>query len=216
MAPTKALAKMTEIAPGVHWLPTRAANVYFVQSGSAWVLIDTGLRSSAPAIREAAKVLFGPDSRPQAILLTHPHGDHVGAAAELARAWDVPVHAHDLPSGDTLVPGLADWECIPTPGHSRGHVVYFRGSDRVLIAGDAVMTAPLWGLLLKVQRISPPIRLASWDWQGVKDSVAKLAALEPAVLACGHGIPMTGTGVAEELRAFSDRFSRSSKPAGRG
>jgi glyoxylase-like metal-dependent hydrolase (beta-lactamase superfamily II) len=69
-------------------------------------LIDTGWRTSAPAIREAAESLFGPHSPPQAILLTHPHGDHVGSAVELARTWDVPLYAHadDLPllSGDVL------------------------------------------------------------------------------------------------------------------
>jgi glyoxylase-like metal-dependent hydrolase (beta-lactamase superfamily II) len=221
-------------------------------------LIDTGYRRSGPAILKAAESLFGPGSPPRAILLTHPHGDHVGSAVELARTWDVPVYigaldlpllsgdilsqadppeaigrfmvrlmrrlprrlreklatpelavvARALPGGDAGVPGLADWECIPTPGHSPGHVAFFRGSDRVLIAGDAVLTVPMAGLLPgRRRKISPPLRLPSWDWQGAKDSVAILAGLEPAVLASGHGIPMSGSGVADELRAFSDRFS---------
>lgn len=255
----KGLAEPREIAAGVYRHALRGVNVYLLRSGSSWVLIDTGWRDSGPAIREAAQSLFGPGSHPQAILLTHPHGDHVGSAVELARTWDVPVYIHAddlpllsgdilsqadppeaigrfmvrlmrrlprrtleklaipdlaaaaraLPGGDAGVPGLANWECIYTPGHSPGHVAFFRRSDRVLIAGDAVLTVRLWGLLPNVRRISRPLRLPSWDWRAAKGSVAILAGLEPAVLACGHGIPMSGPGVAAELRAFSDRFSRS-------
>src|SRR5664279_373745 len=38
------------------------------------------------------------------------------------------------------VPGLSDWECVPTPGHTPGHVAFYRRSDRVLITGAAVLT----------------------------------------------------------------------------
>src|SRR6478752_3395505 len=43
-----------------------------------------------------------------------------------------------LPVGE--LPGLPNWEWIATPGHSPGHVSFFRSSDRVLIAGDAFAT----------------------------------------------------------------------------
>lgn len=61
-----------------------------------WVLIDTGLRSSARAIRRHAARRFGHRSAPAAIILTHGHFDHAGSALELATAWDVPVYAHPL------------------------------------------------------------------------------------------------------------------------
>ena len=116
--------------------------------------------------------------------------------------------AHALLHEGAGLPGLPDWECVSTPGHSPGHVVFFRRSDRVLIAGDAVLTAPFWGLLPRRQRISPPPWVSSWDWRRTKDSVAVLVRLEPRVLATGHGVPMAGAGVAADLHAFSDRFSR--------
>jgi glyoxylase-like metal-dependent hydrolase (beta-lactamase superfamily II) len=51
------------------------------------------------AIRRAADALFGSGAPPTAILLTHLHPDHDGAALELARGWDCPVylHADELP-----------------------------------------------------------------------------------------------------------------------
>ena len=86
----------TEIAPGVYWYATGAVagNIYFVQSGSSWVLIDTATAGKERRIREVAESLFGARSRPTAILLTHVHPDHSGSALELAQAWDCPVYLH--------------------------------------------------------------------------------------------------------------------------
>jgi len=53
-----------EIAPGVHWLPLRGANAYFVCSGESWVLIDAGFSGSFGAITEAAGGLCGAAGRP--------------------------------------------------------------------------------------------------------------------------------------------------------
>lgn len=117
------------------------------------------------------------------------------------------------------VPGLPDWECIPTPGHTPGHVAFFRPSGRVLITGDALLTADLnslwgfllWSLRLNRQKVSGPPWYLTWNMRAAKESVAALAGLEPRVLACGHGIAMIGSGTACELRAFSDRFSVSKR-----
>ena len=111
---------------------------------------------------------------------------------------------------DTGVPGLSDWEFVHTPGHTPGHVVFFRSHDRVLIGGDALLTVntnSLWDFLLNKQQVSGPPYIGTWKWDVAKASVAVLARLEPNILACGHGVPMTGEGVARELCAFADRFS---------
>lgn len=55
------------------------------------VLVDPGPASSAPALIEALG-----DRAPRAILLTHVHLDHAGAAGTLAARWpDVQVHVHE-------------------------------------------------------------------------------------------------------------------------
>jgi glyoxylase-like metal-dependent hydrolase (beta-lactamase superfamily II) len=116
---------------------------------------------------------------------------------------------------DAAVPSLPDWECIPTPGHTPGHVAFFRPSDRFLITGDAIVTVDLnsfwgfllWGLRINKQRVSGPPWYSTWNRQAAKESVAILARLEPRVLASGHGVPMTGDGTARGLHAFNDHYS---------
>ena len=103
------------------------------------------------------------------------------------------------------VPRLPEWQCIPTPGHTPGHVSYFRPSDRVLIAGDALVTLQLnsWtGLLLQRAGLSGPPWYTTYDRRAAKESLESLAQLDVTVLAGGHGLPMTGRDTAAAVRAF--------------
>ena len=115
------------------------------------------------------------------------------------------------------VPGLPGWQAVPTPGHTPGHVAFFRGTDRVLITGDAVLTVNLNSLpelLAGQHQVSGPPYISTWDWPTAKESVAALARLHPDVLACGHGRPMTGPGTAASLASFSGRLSRERSRSG--
>ena len=98
-------SRPAEIAAGVYWVAegTGKSNVYLVRSGSSWVLIDAAWPHKGELIKTSAETLFGADTAPAAILLTHLHPDDAGPAAELARAWNVPVYADPgelpLPTG---------------------------------------------------------------------------------------------------------------------
>jgi glyoxylase-like metal-dependent hydrolase (beta-lactamase superfamily II) len=90
----------TQVAPGLAYLRDRIVNVAFIASmdgrDDPWVLVDAGLPGATARIVHAAETLFGPDSTPAAIVLTHGHFDHVGSLKELVRRWQVPVYAHEL------------------------------------------------------------------------------------------------------------------------
>jgi glyoxylase-like metal-dependent hydrolase (beta-lactamase superfamily II) len=86
-----------EIAPQVFclgpWGHTQT-NAYLVQAGSTSVLIDAGWEGDAARIEGAARSLLGPGAAPAAILLSHVHPDHAGAARSLAELWRCPILLH--------------------------------------------------------------------------------------------------------------------------
>ena len=104
------------------------------------------------------------------------------------------------------LPGLPDWECIPTPGHTSGHVSFFRPRDRVLLSGDALVTVKIdtvTNLLLGRVGLSRPPWYTTWNRIQATASIATLAALAPNVVAGGHGSPLTGADTAAVVAAFA-------------
>ncbi|OJW18424.1 MBL fold metallo-hydrolase [Mucilaginibacter sp. 44-25] len=93
-------AKYFQVAQGVWGLKQYFVNVYMIanrrSAGKGWVLVDTGIKGSEKDIIAAAEKLFGPGTRPAAIVLTHGHADHSGSVKELLKHWNVPVYAHKL------------------------------------------------------------------------------------------------------------------------
>lgn len=115
----------------------------------------------------------------------------------------------DLPSNGS-VPGLEGWMAIFTPGHAPGHVAFWRERDATLVAGDAVATADLdsWlGIAMMKPAISRPPSPFTYDWGAARASVKTLAALNPFVVAAGHGEPISGPRVANELSRFAREFA---------
>jgi glyoxylase-like metal-dependent hydrolase (beta-lactamase superfamily II) len=107
------------------------------------------------------------------------------------------------------LPGLPGWEAVHTPGHTPGHVAFFRREDGVAITGDALVTVDLnsaRGIVLREQRPAAPPWYTTWNWRAAKASVAAVAQLAPSVLAGGHGVPMTGGGTGAAVREFAGRF----------
>jgi glyoxylase-like metal-dependent hydrolase (beta-lactamase superfamily II) len=118
---------------------------------------------------------------------------------------------------DRAPPALPDWRTIPTPGHTPGHVSYFRPEDRVLISGDSLVTLELnspLGFVLRRQGFSAPPWYTTWDRRVAEHSISVLAALGPGVVAGGHGWPVAGPDVDARLRAFARAAGRGRRMAG--
>jgi glyoxylase-like metal-dependent hydrolase (beta-lactamase superfamily II) len=94
--PSYEVMTMDDVAPGVKGVRLLFVNVFAVadDSGTGWTLIDTGIPLSAAKIKHWAENHFGKGTRPNAIILTHGHFDHVGAVKHLVDEWKVPVYAH--------------------------------------------------------------------------------------------------------------------------
>jgi len=119
--------------------------------------------------------------------------------------------------GDGTIPDLPGWKWIHTPGHTVGHVSLFRESDRVLLPGDAFCTTDQRSFLAVASQrpeLHGPPEYYTPDWDQAKLSVEKLAALRPAVLAPGHGLPMAGAEVEQALQKLAADFDRIARPHG--
>ena len=262
--PEDQITSFDNVARGVQGLRILFVNVFsVVHDDGSWTLIDAGLPFSEPYIRHWAEKNF--KEPPNAILLTHGHFDHVGAARSLAEAWNVPICAHDaevpflsgqrayappdpgaggglmsllsplyphgpIDLGDRLRPfsiakgrqtiaELPQWELIETPGHTEGHVSFFRPQDRTLIVGDAFCTTKpesfFEAALVQQPELHGPPSYFTWDWQLAATSVRKLATLDPQTVAPGHGKAIAGANVRESLRTLAQDFDALSVPVNR-
>ena len=90
------MSTFVEVTPGVAFMRCAMVNVAVIGDRSGWILLDAALPGYAGAIQEAAAQRFGAHSRPDAIVLSHGHFDHVGSLEALLDTWDVPVYAHRL------------------------------------------------------------------------------------------------------------------------
>jgi hydroxyacylglutathione hydrolase len=115
----------------------------------------------------------------------------VGATA----AFDGTPVARTLEEGDSLTAGFT---VLDTPGHSPGHVSFWREADRTLICGDVFFNMHL---LTTVPGLRQPPGLFTPDPEENRRSERKLAALEPSNAGFGHGPVLRGD-AASQLRAF--------------
>lgn len=99
-----------QVAEGVFSYTIQIVNIAMVRTSNDFVLIDTGMPESEEKIFEIVEEIFGENAKPEAIILTHGHFDHVGSIEKLLTQWDVPVYAHPLE-----IPYLTGQKNYPDP-----------------------------------------------------------------------------------------------------
>jgi hydroxyacylglutathione hydrolase len=206
---------MRRLADDLHQLrgfPPNAINVYLAGD----TLVDSGSRHAA---RRIFRQVEGRHVAALALTHAHPDHDgsadevcgrlgvplwcgerdvaameSVGPAAETAlqrlsmRFLGGPRRPVDraLREGDEV----AGFSVLDVPGHSAGHVAYWRESDRALILGDVVWNMhPVTGL----PGLHLPPDVFTPDPPRNRASARRVAALEPALVCFGHGPPLRDT-----------------------
>jgi glyoxylase-like metal-dependent hydrolase (beta-lactamase superfamily II) len=101
------------------------------------------------------------------------------------RFWTGPAHpvARVLREGDEV----AGFTVLEVPGHSRGHIAFWRERDRVLVAGDVVTTIDV---RTGRRGLHEPLAVFTPDVAANRASIRRLAALGANLLCVGHGPPL--------------------------
>jgi glyoxylase-like metal-dependent hydrolase (beta-lactamase superfamily II) len=188
-----------------HWF-----NVYLVGD----VLIDAATRW---AKRRIVRQLEGRSLRLVALTHCHPDHQGAAKAVCERFAVPLACHEADVPTMEGRVPmqpdnrlihmstrfwagppysvgrvlrhgdEVAGFRVVHAPGHTSGHVIFFRQSDRVAIAGDVLFNV---SFLTGRPGLREPPSVFSVDAAQNRRSIRILADLKPNIVCFGHGPPL--------------------------
>ena len=82
---------------------------------------------------------------------------------------------------------IGSLEVIATPGHTPGHIAFLDTRDRAVIVGDAFQVLGGVAVSGTIKPLFPLPALSTWHKGLALESARKLLALQPSLLAVGHG-----------------------------
>lgn len=195
-------------------------NSYVIHDGERAILIDPGCWNTAEE-RELEQWLAGQGLRPERLILTHAHIDHVlgcawahdryGLLPELHMAdlellrlaprqgqlYGVACQASPEPERfiaerDLIRIGTAELLVLFVPGHAPGHIALFSEAERFVIAGDTLFQGSIGRTDLPGGDYETLIR-------SIKEQLFPLG--DEVVVHCGHG-PDTTIGRERRMNPF--------------
>lgn len=116
---------------------------------------------------------------------------------------------------DGSVPAMDGWQWISVPGHTPGQIALWREADRTLMPADAFITTrqeSVYAVAVQAAEMHGPPTYFTQDWQAARDSVQRLAALEPELVVSGHGRAMHGEAMRTALHALAENFESVAVP----
>ena len=103
---------------------------------------------------------------------------------------------------------VAGFRVVHFPGHAPGQIGLWRESDRVALVSDTIylIDSTRMGKPLPEGEASVPHPAWAWDHAQAKESVRKLAALEPRVVGTGHDEPLRGDNLRATLERAAEKY----------
>jgi ribonuclease/clavin/mitogillin len=147
--PSDRVGRVLGLNPGLFTGP--GTNTYLV-GRSRPILIDTGagVPEYVPLMDEYLRRRGW--ARPERIILTHRHRDHMGGVADLRRRFGelpvakmvfkdsgLPAGMADLRDGQTVEGDEVTLIPVHTPGHASDHLCFYLKEERALFTGDLIL-----------------------------------------------------------------------------
>jgi len=103
---------------------------------------------------------------------------------------------------------VAGFRVIHFPGHAPGLIGLWRESDRLALVSDVIylIDSTKMGRPLPKGEASVPHPAWNWDHAKAKESIRKLAALEPALVCTGHDEPLRGENLRPALERAAEKY----------
>jgi glyoxylase-like metal-dependent hydrolase (beta-lactamase superfamily II) len=103
---------------------------------------------------------------------------------------------------------VAGFRVLHFPGHAPGLIGLWRESDRVALVSDVIylLDSTKMGRPLPKGEASVPHPAWNWDHAKAKESIRKLAALEPALVCTGHDEPLRGENLRPALERAAEKY----------
>jgi glyoxylase-like metal-dependent hydrolase (beta-lactamase superfamily II) len=195
---------MEEVAPGLWRLPLApldSLNAYLLPALERWVREGGTLgahalthahfdhQGSSHAVCDRFEVPLWCGAGDRAAVesgdLSQILGESAWWVARLGKVLGGPTH----PVLRTLMDGdeVGGFTVLEVPGHTPGHLAFWRESDGALVLGDVLFHRNPATMRL---RLAEPFRSATTDPDLNRDSARRLARLEPSVICFGHGPPL--------------------------
>ena len=97
---------------------------------------------------------------------------------------------------------MAGFTVLDVPGHSAGHIAFWRDADRTLVCGDVFTNIDT---ITGIPGLHEPKPFFTPDPVRNRESMRRLAALEPQLVCFGHGRPLRDPA---KLSAFTAKLPR--------
>ena len=103
---------------------------------------------------------------------------------------------------------VAGFRVVHFPGHAPGQIGLWRESDRLALVSDTIylLDSTKMGKPLPEGEASVPHPAWAWDHAKAKESVHKLAALEPRIVGTGHNQPLRGNNLRATLERAAEKY----------
>ncbi len=199
-----------ELLPNLHAVKLLSCTGFLITE-ERLTLIDAGLPGSRLPLERYLRRIGRSLDELERIVCTHGHPDHIGGVRELAATGvDVLIHPDDLAGlevtfrdavrarsrgpllhyltphpGETVpvdhgdvLPVLGGLTVVHTPGHTPGSICLWSPRHRVLFTGDVLQVVR--------GRLTYASSIFSHDYPAARQSVARLAELDPRLNAMAH------------------------------